>query len=505
MNFKLIGVFEFSRPIDFLESQLPNIIAKEINTELFRKGVPKDQEGSRIVHWSIEGTKLFLTIEGTRYLRPHDAMLRLRNFLAERLGEKQVGIRNMIIKEYEISYVPARMPKKDIRVMVPWFKDSLKKGEELIIRLQNLDSTAIEDRYVERILSRVEEKINLQFYGGKSEHWELIWQSPKRKPVWDKDPSEEMERLGWIKRFSTGVWLHTPITTKIMRVMEQIVKREVIKPLGFEEVILPKTTPLEVWLRTGHIPGSSNSMFYVSRPEKMDPQYWEDFSDYVKVTNKIPYEMLREKITFPTLGICFSQCPPFYWYFEKKAIPEKGLPIKVWDNSGVSYRWEGGGLHGIERDCEFHRIEIIWMGKKEQAIEIKEQIIEKFKQIFNKILEIEWRMVWITPWYMVQAGEVGEIEKEKGTIDFEGWLPWRGTREKSEWLEFQNVTVAGTKFSDAWNFKTDKGNEVWTGCSGVGLERWMAVFLAQKGLEFEKWPKEFKKAIKKIPSGFLFQ
>lgn len=501
MRFKLEGLVEFSRPIEFLETDFPEIVAKEINNELFRKGVPVEQEGARITHWSIRGTKLFLTIDSDTYLRSHDALLRLRTYFAEKLGKEQVGVRNILVKDYEIVYKPERKPKQRIEVKVPWFREARQKGDELIIYLQNLDSAALEDRYVERILKRIDEKILAQEYGGKAERWKLMWKSRRRKMIWKKDPTEEMEKRGWIKRIAAGEWLHTPISAKIMLAMREVVYRELLRPLKFEEVVLPKMIPLNVWLRTGHMPGSANVFYYVSRPESWDLKEWDDLVDLVKVTNKVPSDLLKEKLTAPIGGMCFAQCLPFYWFFEKKSIPDKELPIKVWDMSGTSHRWEAGGLKGLERITEFHRIEVIWMGTKEQVLEIKEQLMERYKHIFNKILNLEWRMAWVVPWYMEQAGEL-EIEKEMGTIDFEAYLPFRGTREKSEWLEFQNLTVAGTKFSDAWKFKTASGKDIWTACTGIGLERWMVAFLAQKGLDFEKWPKEFRKRIKKLPKEF---
>jgi seryl-tRNA synthetase len=501
MKLRLDGYLEFSDSIEPLKSYFDKIFAKEIDTYLFKK--TKVGEVTKIVNWQVDSTdnrKLLLTIEGTNP-KPQDVLLRLRNFLRDELGkEHKIGVRNTFVKTYKISYEPEKMPKGKIEVKVPWVKEIESKENELIITLQNLDSTALEDRYIERIIKRVEEKISSMLYGGKAEHWELLWQSEKKKPVWDKDPTAEMEKRGWIKKFDVGVWLHNPISTKILATLRKIAIDEIIEPLGFEEVILPKTTPLDVWMKTGHVPGSSNSFYYVSRPKSLDPAFWEDFADYVKVTQKIPYDMLTTKITAPTAGICFAQCPPLYWYFQKKTIPLDELPLKYFDNSGVSYRWEGGGLHGLDRDSEFHRIELIWIGTKDQTIEIKEQLLEKYKHVFNDILDFEWRMAWVTPWYMQQAGQVGtEESKIKGTIDFESWLPWRGDREKSEWLEFQNLTIAGTKFSDAWKIKTQKGEEVWSGCSGIGLERWMVTLLSQKGLNPEKWPKEFRKRFGKMP------
>lgn len=55
-----------------------------------------------------------------------------------------------------------------------------------------------------------------------------------------------------------------------------------------------------------------------------------------------------------------------------------------------------------------------------------------------------------------------------------------------------------------FNVKLQSGEELWSGCSGVGLERWDAVFLAQKGLDPANWPEEFKKRVDEMPKGIHF-
>ncbi len=515
MDFKLRGYIEFSEPVDKLRESLSKLL-QEASSSVLRRGVPKEQVGTLVKGWEVdEGnrSRLLLELEGTTYLRPHDALLRLKNYLAREMGKRhKIGLRTVHINEYTIALKPenlsGRLPEGlleslnsgKLTVRVPWVERVWTDGETLFLSLKNLNLRAIENRYVERIMKRLKEKIDRFLYGGKAEHWELIWRSEEREPVWRKDPTKEMEKLGWIKRFDVGVWWHGPVTTKILRTLQSIVQTEIIKPLGFQEVILPKTVPLDVWLKTGHVPGSSNSFYYVCRPLSWDPEFWEDFSDHVKVTGEIPYKMLKEKVSPPTSGICFAQCPPLYWFFHKKLLPDEDLPLKFYDNSGVSYRWEGGGLHGLERDSEFHRIEIVWIGTKEQNMEIQKQLLERYRYIFNEVLEIEWRMARVTPWYMQQADQFqGEETELAGTIDFEAWLPWRGGREESEWLEFQNLTIAGTKFSDAWKFRTRKGEKVWTGCSGIGLERWMVVLLSQKGIDPSKWPEKFRERFGEMP------
>ena len=91
----------------------------------------------------------------------------------------------------------------------------------------------------------------------------------------------------------------------------------------------------------------------------------------------------------------------------------------------------------------------------------------------------------------------------KGTIDFEAYLPYRGTREESEWLEFQNLSIVGDKYTKAFAIKTQKG-ELWSGCSGIGLERWLTAFLAQKGLDPEGWPSGFREYVGTLPRDVKF-
>jgi len=84
-----------------------------------------------------------------------------------------------------------------------------------------------------------------------------------------------------------------------------------------------------------------------------------------------------------------------------------------------------------------------------------------------------------------------------GTVDFEAYLPYRGEREKSEWLEIQNISIIGDKYPKAFSVKSSKG-ELWSGCGGGSFERWICAFLAQKGFERDKWPNEVRKRAKLV-------
>jgi len=124
----------------------------------------------------------------------------------------------------------------------------------------------------------------------------------------------------------------------------------------------------------------------------------------------------------------------------------------------------------------------------------------------DQVLEIEWRMAWVTPWFYEQSGAIHESKEgiidinRPGTVDFEAWLPYRGEREEDRnWLEIGNISIHGTKFTEPFKIKHNKGETLWSGCSGFGSERWLVALLAQKGFDVDDWPKKFVEYVKATP------
>jgi seryl-tRNA synthetase len=112
-------------------------------------------------------------------------------------------------------------------------------------------------------------------------------------------------------------------------------------------------------------------------------------------------------------------------------------------------------------------------------------------------------MAWVTPWFRAQEGLTGlSEEKEVGTIDYEAKMPYRG--EEGEWLEFQNLSVNGDKYPRGFNVKSQSKQTLWSGCSGIGLERWASAFLAQKGINPKDWPDKIQEMYGDTPKAVKF-
>jgi len=499
MKFNLQGNFTFSSDISKIKKEIEKLISEKVQN-LLKKDPEKKAKIEKI---DIKKNLLILNISSQGIFRPHNALLQIKNSLSKELGKKhKLGIREIRVTNYIIEFELEKKPLKEVTIPFAQVKVS---GKQVSIILKDVSEEFLRRNYIDRMINIVKEKVNNQYYEGKGEFWKLIWKSEEKKPVWLKDPTEEMVKLSWLQQGPTkGKWFYRPQATAILKVMEEIAIKEVLKPLDFQEIIESHVVPFDIWLKTGHLEGMPSEFYYISEPSSRDVEKWEKFVDLTKITKEVSIEELQKNISPPNAGICYAQCPVIYWSFKGKTISEKSLPTLVYDKTAISGRYESGGRHGIERVDEFHRLEPVYIGTREQLLKLRDKFIDRYKHVFNNIFDLEWRMAWVTPWYIQQSGKLDPTtEQDTGTIDFESYMPYRGDRKNSEWLEFQNLSILGDKYIKAFNIKAQK-SELWSGCSGIGLERWAAAFLAQKGLNPDKWPNKFRKYLDKLPEGIEF-
>ncbi len=495
MQFNLQTQFTFSAPLTTIKKDIQDVI-NDFNTTILK-------DKAELTNSNITDKHLTFEIHSHDDFRAHNALLQIKNKLSKDLGKKHhIGVRTITLPRYTITFELEKKPLKPITIP---FATLTIKNTTVTMTLTDVTEEFLRRNYIDRMIHRVKEKIENQYYEGKAEFWKLIWGSPEKKPIWNNDPTAEMIQHGWIQQGPTkGKWFYRPQAAAVMKAMEHIAIEEVLKPLGFQEIIISHIVPFDIWLKTGHLEGMPGEFYYVAEPATRDVQQWERFIDLTKITKEIPAEELENNLSLPTAGICYAQCPVIYWSFKGKTIAEESLPILLFDRTANSGRYESGGRHGIERVDEFHRIEPVYIGTREHLLALRDKLLDRYKHVFNTILDLDWRMAWVTPWYMQQAGKTGESgSQDTGTMDFEAYLPYRGDRKKSEWLEFQNLSILGDKYIQAFNIKAQK-SQLWSGCSGIGLERWTAVFLAQKGLDPKQWPKEFTKYLPTLPKGITF-
>ena len=97
-----MGHFKMSGDVSDAKNDLSDFFS-DANDDLLKKGAPEGC-GANILSWGINENKILIEISSDRYVRAHDAMLRIRKPLSGILGKKyRIGVRGIEIERFTIS------------------------------------------------------------------------------------------------------------------------------------------------------------------------------------------------------------------------------------------------------------------------------------------------------------------------------------------------------------------------------------------------------------------
>ena len=477
MKSSLKVIFTFTKPLEDKAKPLVTTVVDDLK----KKFIEKDK-GFSVKPETADNLVLHLTTGETN---PAHFIVQLDRQLREKLGKEcKIGIRDYALEDYETVFELEHAPLKEIKV--PYGTVTV-KGKHIHLVYSKIDKDFFEDQRVMRTISLIKDKVKKQLYQGKEEFREPLWQGQQRVLKYNGDPAIDLEKIRWLRRTpAKAQFILGRELAALISVFKELAIEKVYAPLGYFEVIVPKFEPWEVPEKSGHAKNIYPNAYFVSVPKVSSEEFWEEVMDEYYITHKVPaQDVLAKSVCVGMLS--YAQCPPFWPYLEKSIIDEESLPLLVYDWSGPTYRNEAGGTHGLDRVEEFHRIETLFIGTKEHVVRAWKDLTEAFGVFFDQVLDLEIRYARVTPWWMVHAGVQEEkTDRDIGTIDFDAYLPYRGDRSK-EWLEIQNASSNGDKYPKAFQVKGRKA-DLWSGCAGGSFERWLAAFLAQKGLDPKNWP-----------------
>lgn len=467
--------------------------SKEEAKSVLIKGSERDPDNACYLDsWNISGNILNANLTSGNLVRAHVGMLRLKKVFAKNLGEKlRIGIRDIGTKKFEI-VLDQKMDDVSINKIksIPKVSSALLEKEKTIIELQPLEEKDLRENLVDRLIALVEE-VTKEKHVAFEQTQPIVKISEKKEMKFSGDPLISGLELGWIVNFpGRGQFIYASKYGALFETIKSILIKDIAKNIGFKPFLLPKLIPFELMKKMpGYFDSIPEGMFYVSPPPR-EPEAFDNFRQEYKITKEIPVEELKKVLKDPDYVLAPAQCEPFWQYYSVAKHNSSSYPLKYYDASGYTYRWEGGGVEGLVRVTEFQRIELTYVGLPEQVVKIRDQIVERGIYVADKVLDLEWRITAAAPFYVKESSAQFNPNNsiEAPAYDIEIYLPYRGPREKSEWLEVAGCFVHKKKFIESFKIKSEDNTDIWTGCTGLGLSRWIAAFLAEKGFKVEDWP-----------------
>lgn len=490
---------------------------EEANKTILIKGVPKghEDEGARVTVWNVKGRSMELEIESGTLVRASTAALRLKRHLGSILGrDHKIGVRELKAEVIELT-IPTeheidREAVSRIRA-IPNVSEMDHRTGIVKVMIGQMGEHDLKNNVPDRIVTRIKDVLSRAAKPAVVVQPALILKRGKVKQVkFEKDPVQTSIDLGWIKGFpGRGQWIYTTPYAQLFSIIRNILLDEVVHKLGFQPFMLPKLIPLEIMKKMpGYLDDIPEGMYYCFPPPR-DPDAFSDFKETLKITKEISKEELKKALKDPEYVLAPAQCEAFWQFYGKETLNQDDYPFKLYDASGWTYRWEGGGVEGMVRLHEFQRIELTYLGTPRQVVEIRDSILDRCVHVADEPLNMEWRITAAIPFW-AREGELDmniQDSEKVPAYDLEIYLPYRGSRDTSEWLEVAGCFIHKQKFVDSFGIREMKNRETWTGCTGLGLTRWVAAFLATHGFKPDEWPEDVRARFNKdytLPKSLLW-
>ena len=167
MKFELNGKIIFSKELNE-DAQKDIIEVLDNSREIFLKGVPKgkEDEASKIISYDFEGKELKLKIVSGTYARAHEAIMRLKKPIMEKVGRKhKTGIRDIVIEHYEITIPAEKEVLETIKgIKVPECETEIDYDNNAVkIIFENIGDSELKRNIVDRAIKFVRNELEKIF------------------------------------------------------------------------------------------------------------------------------------------------------------------------------------------------------------------------------------------------------------------------------------------------------------------------------------------------------
>ncbi|TMJ00026.1 MAG: hypothetical protein E6G97_20790 [Alphaproteobacteria bacterium] len=302
------------------------------------------------------------------------------------------------------------------------------------------------------------------------------------------DVMREAEERNWFRRYAHGQYIYLPPWVRLARCFQESIRRRAIERLGFEEWLFPRMVPQPA-LESFHL------------------------------TQFAP-DLLVQADAAGTYFLDPVQCVSIYQFLRGHEINREKLPLKIVECMG-GWTWRNekeAEMDGPFRAREFLRVEHVYFGSPAEVVRIRREVQDgllellkgwaiSFQVVVGKgcmnLPYIEARQLAATnaddvPVHDIEVPIRGALRADPERESLKGsrhiCLTDGAARERENdafYLDSDEIcgcSSEGDHLVASFNIRASDGLPVWSGCTGIGINRLVLAFLYQHGFDEARWP-----------------
>ncbi|MCK6259482.1 hypothetical protein LCY76_23200 [Fictibacillus sp. KIGAM418] len=172
-----------------------------------------------------------------------------------------------------------------------------------------------------------------------------------------------------------------------------------------------------------------------------------------------------------------------YFAYDERKDQRLDSDLEVIHSYGSCFRHEHDRKISAHRSRDFTMYEIIYLGSKEKVESLRKELIQEVWELFNRIG---------LRGYIETANDPFFIKNDRNRIAFQraAEMKYELIFSPNEELSFSigSFNLVGEVLTESFGIKGELGENVHSGCTAFGIDRWVEAILYTFGDKMENWP-----------------
>jgi seryl-tRNA synthetase len=301
---------------------------------------------------------------------------------------------------------------------------------------------------------------------------------------------EELKARGWIFDYGNGqVALSGPVLA-LGRAIDAKAAELYDRDFRAAPGAFPAFVDAEILKKCGYFDSHPNAVTFACHVVD-DIDAIEEFRAANSGTEAVQLPA-REHLHLPGTCLNPAACFPCYPTLSKKKIAGDGTAF-TWQ--GRVFRHESRNISGLERLWEFNVRELVFVGTENYVVECRQRALPLIEELAGHF-DLEIRVETAADPFFATVSAARTFWQRSQEVKNELRLPVEPGPDGAErTIAGGSVNIHGKFFGERFNIMTEDGSTAFTGCIGLGIERWVLSAFTQHGFDPQRWPAAVRNAI----------
>ena len=373
----------------------------------------------------------------------------------------------------------------EVRSKLAYVDDSIQSANVSEAEVSVQLNCAADIDFSQKLEQKIHHVITAMVKGAVRPKAQILEDHLDRPTPYNGDPLEELHQRDEITQEIQGVYSLGPLLSRLIEAFEAQFLR-LAESFEAAPYRFPVLIPARYLERVNYFRAFPHSLSFATHL-RSDLDVIDQFSQTAACSDQgleVPGEAFAQFQTLLSPAVCY------HLYFSLADQPLPGGKLAA-TSVGHCFRYEGINLTSLERLWDFTMREVIFVGPRDYVLENREIARQRMATYFEQI-GLAYRVESANDPFFI-----GEFRKQAA---FQSAFDLKFEIRAS--LPFKDSTLAVGSYNYHQDFfgrnlriSLPDGSPAHTGCVAFGLERIAFAYLAQYGLDPERWPTPMKEVL----------